>query len=93
MSYWIVYNGRRLALDEILDKWEDSFDYAFAFKAEIERKAPGSIVEIDCEKVGSKMRFSMMFVALGHVLMDSKMGADHIWALTPLLLLEGGRGS
>jgi len=26
MSYWIVYNGRRLALDEILGKWEDSFD-------------------------------------------------------------------
>ena len=64
LSYWIVYNGRGLALDEILGKWEDSFDYAFAFKAEIERKAPGSIVEIDCEKVGSKMRFSKMFVAL-----------------------------
>ena len=47
-----------------MGKWEDSFDYAFAFKAEIERKAPGSIVEIDCEKVGSKMRFSRMFVAL-----------------------------
>ncbi|XP_039787049.1 uncharacterized protein LOC120653358 [Panicum virgatum] len=64
LSYWIVYNGRGLAHDEILGKWEDSFDYAFAFKAEIERKAPGSIVEIDYEKVGSKMRFSRMFVAL-----------------------------
>ena len=47
LSYWIVYNGRGLALDEILGEWEDSLDYAFALKAEIERKAPGSIVEID----------------------------------------------
>ncbi|CAN6178917.1 unnamed protein product, partial [Urochloa humidicola] len=64
LSYWIVYNGRQLALDEILGKWEDSFEYAFQFKAEIERKSPGSIVEIDYEKVGSKIRFSRMFVAL-----------------------------
>jgi hypothetical protein len=35
LLYWIVYNGRQLALDEILGKWEDSFDYTFAFKIEI----------------------------------------------------------
>ena len=62
LSYWIVYNGRQLALNEILGKWEGSFDYAFAFKEEIERKSPGSIVELDYDKVGS--RFSKMFVAL-----------------------------
>ncbi|WVZ56439.1 hypothetical protein U9M48_006970 [Paspalum notatum var. saurae] len=58
LSYWVVYNGRQLALNEILGKWEDSFDYAYAFKTEIERKSPGSIVAIDYEKVGSKIRFS-----------------------------------
>jgi hypothetical protein len=63
LLYWVVYNGRQLSLDEILGKWEDSFDYAFAFKAEVEQKSPGSIVEIYYKKVGSKMRFSKMFVA------------------------------
>jgi len=48
-----------------LGKWKNSFKYAFAFKSEVERKSPGSIVvEIDYEKVGSKIRFSKMFVAL-----------------------------
>jgi len=47
-----------------LGKWEDSFKYAFAFKSEVGRKSPRSIVEIDYEKVGSKIRFSKMFIAL-----------------------------
>jgi hypothetical protein len=64
LSYWIFYNGKEQATDEILGKWDDSFEYAFAFKEEIERKSPGSIVEIDYEKVGSKIRFTKMFVAL-----------------------------
>jgi hypothetical protein len=64
LSYWVVYNGRQLALEEILGKWDDNFDYAFAFKAEIERSCPGSIVHIDYEKFGTKFRFTKMFVAL-----------------------------
>ena len=47
-----------------MGKWKNSFKYAFAFKSEVEIKSPGSIVEIDYEKVGSKIRFSKMFVAL-----------------------------
>jgi hypothetical protein len=71
LSYWILYNGRQLVLDEILGKREDIFYYTFAFKAEIESKSPESIVEIDYEKVVFKIRFSRMFVALK---MDSKIG-------------------
>jgi hypothetical protein len=64
LSYWVVYNGRQLALEEVLGKWDDSFDYAFAFKAEIERSSPGRIVHIDYEKFGTKFRFTKMFVTL-----------------------------
>ena len=42
LSYWIVYNGRKLAIDEILGKCVDCFDYTFAFKEEIWR---GSFLE------------------------------------------------
>lgn len=45
-------------------RWQDSFVDAFSFKAKIERTNPGSIMEIEWDKVGKKMRFSMMFVAL-----------------------------
>jgi len=64
LSYYVVFDGRRMALEEINGKWNDSFDDAFSFKAEVERTNPGSIVEIEWENVGKKMRFSRMFVAL-----------------------------
>lgn len=55
LSYWIVYNGRKLAIDEILGKCVDCFDYTFAFKEEMERKFPGSTIEIVYEEAGSKL--------------------------------------
>lgn len=64
ISYYVVWDGRQMALDEILGRWEDSFQHVFSFKAELERRCPGSIVEIEHERVGNKMRFSKMFVAL-----------------------------
>ncbi|XP_066325231.1 uncharacterized protein [Miscanthus floridulus] len=47
LSYYVVFDGRRMALEEINGKWNDSFDDAFSFKAEVERTNPGSIVEIE----------------------------------------------
>lgn len=63
VSYCVVWRGRQLALEELMGKWDDSFDYAFAFKVEIERTSPDSVVEIETEEVGSKIKFSKMFVA------------------------------
>ena len=64
ISYYVVWDGRQMALDEILGKWEDSFDAAYNFKAELERTSPGSIVEVDHVTVDGKNHFSKMFVAL-----------------------------
>jgi hypothetical protein len=63
LSYNIVWNGRKLALDELNGKWDDAFAHAFAYKAELEKRSPGSVVEIQTELIGSKMRFSKFFVA------------------------------
>ncbi|KAF0930759.1 hypothetical protein E2562_035013 [Oryza meyeriana var. granulata] len=45
ISYYVVWDGRQMALDEILGKWEDSFDASYNFKEEMER-SPGSIIEV-----------------------------------------------
>jgi hypothetical protein len=63
LSYYVVWDGISMALEQIHGKWDDSFEDAFRFKAEVERTNPGSIVDIEWVKVGNKMRFTRMFVA------------------------------
>jgi len=63
LSYYVVWDGMRMALEQIDGKWDDTFEDAFRFKAEVERTNPGSIVDIEWEKSSSKMRFTRMFVA------------------------------
>ena len=63
LSYYVVWDGMRMALEQIDGKWDDTFEDAFRFKAEVERTNPSSIVDIEWEKSGSKMRFTRMFVA------------------------------
>jgi hypothetical protein len=64
LSYYVVWDGRRMALEQLMGKWEDSFVDAFRFKAEVERTNPGSIVDIEYARVGKKIRFTRLFVAL-----------------------------
>ncbi|CAN6249838.1 unnamed protein product [Urochloa humidicola] len=64
LSYYVVWDGRKMALEQIEGKWDDSFDHAYSFKAEVERTNPGSLVEIEYAQVGKKVRFTKMFVAL-----------------------------
>jgi hypothetical protein len=39
-------------------------EVVYSFKAEIEKRSPGSIVEIEYDVINEKHRFSRMFVAL-----------------------------
>jgi hypothetical protein len=64
LTYNKAWSGRRAALNQIHGSWEESFQLMYNFKAELEKRCPGSIIEIDCNKVGSKMCFSKIFVAL-----------------------------
>ena len=54
----------KLALDHIHGKYEESFQNLFNFKAELEEKSPGSIVEIDLKKHANNMCFRRVFVAM-----------------------------
>ena len=65
IPYQTVYNGRQRASDKLFGKWNDSFDYLFRFKAEIELRSPGSVVEIDTvtDPKDGKIRFSRFFYA------------------------------
>ncbi|XP_066320643.1 uncharacterized protein [Miscanthus floridulus] len=63
LSYYVVWDGMAMALEELQGKWDDSFEDVFRFKAEVERTNPGSIVDIEWALVGKKMRFTRMFVA------------------------------
>jgi hypothetical protein len=58
-----VYNGRVRATDKLFGKWDDSFDWLYRFKAEIELRSPRSVIEIDTvtDPNDGKIRFSRFF--------------------------------
>jgi hypothetical protein len=64
LSYWVVWDGRNMALEQLKGKWDDSFEHIFSFKAKVEKTNPGSLVDIEYEQVGKKFRFTRMFIAL-----------------------------
>jgi len=47
IGYSTVHLGKDVAEQQIFGTWEESFGYLFNFKAEIELRMPGSVVEID----------------------------------------------
>ena len=47
LGYSTVHLGHEMASKQLFDSWEESFGYLFNFKAEIELRMPGSVVEID----------------------------------------------
>jgi hypothetical protein len=62
-EYNKTWYGMKVALDQIHGSYEDSFSLLFNWKAEIERKSPGSIIEIELLKNGSKYYINRIFVA------------------------------
>ena len=42
-------------------KWDDSFDWLYRFKAEVEMRSPCSILEIDTKTVDDKVHFKRFF--------------------------------
>ena len=49
INYQTVVYGRQRAADKLFGKWDDSFDWLYRFKAEVEMRSPGSILEIDTD--------------------------------------------
>lgn len=64
LSYYVVWDVRKMSLEQILGKVTDSCDDALSFKAEVETTNPRSIVDIEYASVRRKMRFTRRLVAL-----------------------------
>jgi len=62
-SYQTVWYGRQRAADKLFGKWSDSYDWLYRFKAEVELRSPGSVVEIDTVTVDGKVHFTRFFCA------------------------------
>ena len=56
VPYSRCYYGKEMALDKIYGKYSDSFQLLYAFKAEVERASPGSVVDIDHHTVEYKLK-------------------------------------
>ena len=47
LNYHTVWKGKQKAATSLYGSWEESFRMLYNYKAEIELRSPGSIVEID----------------------------------------------
>lgn len=62
IPYQTVWYGRQRATDKLFGKWDDSFDWLYRFKAEVELRSPGSVVEIDTITLEARYILSGFFV-------------------------------
>ena len=65
LKYTTVWKAKQRAMKELYGDWASTFRLLYSFKAEVEKRSPGSIVEIDTE-VGpdGNIMFSKFFMAL-----------------------------
>ena len=64
IHYDTVARGRNIALREIFGSWEESFQMLFSWRAEVLKRSPGSVIEIDLKEVDGKVYFHRFFCAL-----------------------------
>ena len=64
IAYDTVWRGKEKALDVVYGKWSDSFELLFNWKAEVMKRSPGSVVEIDVLEVDGQVYFHRFFCAL-----------------------------
>jgi hypothetical protein len=63
-GYQTVWRAKEKAMDKLYGTWGESFQNLWNFKAEIEKRSPGSIVEVDVKSEGGKVYFCRFFMAL-----------------------------
>ncbi|XP_066354885.1 uncharacterized protein [Miscanthus floridulus] len=64
IAYDTVWRGKQRALEEVYGKWEESFELLFRWKAEVIKRCPGSVVEIEVLEVDGQIYFHRFFCAL-----------------------------
>jgi hypothetical protein len=63
-GYQTVWKAKEKAMDKLYGTWGQSFQNLWNFKAEIEKRSPNSIVEVDVKSEGGKVYFYRFFMAL-----------------------------
>jgi hypothetical protein len=64
LCYRTVWKGKQKAATSLYGSWEEIFRSLYNYKAEIELRSPGSIVEIDTTTVAGEVHFNKLFIAL-----------------------------
>jgi hypothetical protein len=62
LAYATVWRGKQRALDEVYGKWSESFELLFRWKAEVMKRSPESVVEIDVLQVDGEVYFHRFFL-------------------------------
>ena len=57
INYMTVWYGRQRVAGRLFGNWNDSFDWLYRLKAEIELRSPGSVIEIDTVRNGDQVHF------------------------------------
>lgn len=64
ITYDTVWRGKEKALAEVYGKWEESFEMLYKWKAEVLKRSPGSVVEIEVLEIDGNVYFHRFFCAL-----------------------------
>ena len=61
LNYTTVWKAKQKAMKELYGDWENTFRMLYSFKAEVEKRSPGSVVEIDTEVTPDGKYFFLQF--------------------------------
>jgi hypothetical protein len=64
IAYDTVWQGKERALDEVYGKWSGSFELLYRWKAEVEKRSPRSVVEVDTFEEEGQVYFRRFLCAL-----------------------------
>ena len=64
LKYTTVWKAKQRAMKLLYGDWANTFRMLYNFKAEVEKRSPGSVVEIDTEVKDGNVYFSKFFMCL-----------------------------
>jgi hypothetical protein len=65
LKYTTVWKAKQRVMKELFGDWENTFRMLYSFKAEVDKRCPSSVVEIDTDVTpDEKVHFSKFFMAL-----------------------------
>jgi hypothetical protein len=76
LNYTTVWKAKQRAMQELYGDWANTFRMLYSFKVEVEKRSPGSAMEIYTEVAkDGKVYFSKFFVALKPCIDGFKAGS------------------